>query len=103
MSNVGQYGTNYLFRAVVAMIGLGANLPADAVYPHTTLDADGQPLSGEHRYQIVFPKGQLPPVNAFWSITMYNAKQFFVDNPINRYAIGDRDKLKPNADGSLTL
>lgn len=56
-----------------------------------------------NRYVIQFPKGQLPPVKAFWSITMYNSKQFFVDNPIGRYAIGDRDKLKFNDDGSLTL
>ncbi len=103
MGNIGRYGTNYPFRAVVALVGLGANLPEDAIYPHAKEDSDGKPLSGENRYVIHFPKGQLPPVNAFWSLTMYNAKQAFVANPIDRYAIGDRDKLKFNEDGSLTL
>jgi hypothetical protein len=103
ISNTGSYGTNYLWRAVVALIGLGANLPEDAVYPHATADAAGQPLTGAHRYVVRFPKGQLPPVGAFWSLTMYNDKQAFVQNPLNRYAIGDRDKLKFNDDGSLSL
>jgi hypothetical protein len=82
---------------------LGANLPEDAIYPRATVDADGEPLLGTNRYVIQFPKGQLPPVGAFWSITMYNAKQFFVPNPINRYAIGDRDDLKSSDDGSVTI
>jgi len=103
MTNLGRYGTNYLFRSVVALVGLGANLPEDAIYPRGTEDTDGQPLNGANRYVVHFPKGQLPPVNAFWSLTMYNSKQFFVQNPINRYAIGDRDKLKFNDDGSLTI
>jgi hypothetical protein len=103
MMDIGQYGTKYQFRAVVALVGLGANLPEDAIYPHAKVDADGKPLTGTNRYTIHFPKGQLPPVDAFWSITLYNAKQFFVDNPIDRYAIGDRDKLKFGDDGSLTL
>ncbi|SIO22113.1 Uncharacterized conserved protein [Singulisphaera sp. GP187] len=103
MMDIGRYGTNYQFRAVVALVGLGANLPDDAIYPHAKVDSDGKPLSGANRYTIHFPRGQLPPVEAFWSITMYNSKQFFVDNPIDRYAIGNRDKLQFNEDGSLTL
>ena len=103
MGNVGVYGTDYDFRSVVALVGLGANLPEDAIYPHARVDSDGQPLNGAHRYVIRFPAGQLPPVRAFWSLTMYNSRQFFVENPINRYAIGDRDALKFAADGSLTL
>ena len=103
MADVGRYGTNYLWRAVVAMIGLGANLPEDAIYPHATKDADGQLLTGENRYEIQFAKGQLPPVGAFWSITLYGSNHFFVKNPINRFAIGDRDKLAFNEDGSLTI
>jgi hypothetical protein len=103
MSNVGRYGTDYLWRAVVALVGLGANLPEDAVYPRATKDAGGQPLTGANNYVIRFAKGQLPPVGAFWSITLYNSRQFFVPNPIKRYAIGDRDKLKFDNDGSLTL
>jgi hypothetical protein len=103
MTNLGRYGTDYLFRSVIALVGLGANLPEDAIYPRATEDTDGQPLTGANSYVVHFPKGQLPPVNAFWSLTMYNSKQFFVQNPINRYAIGDRDKLKFNDDGSLTI
>jgi hypothetical protein len=103
MTNVGSYGTDYLWRAVVALIGLGANLPEDAIYPRAMKDIDGKPLMGTKGYVVEFDKGQLPPVNAFWSITMYNSQQFFVKNPIQRFAIGDRDKLKMNDDGSLTL
>jgi hypothetical protein len=102
-TKTGSYGTDYLWRAIVALTGLGANLPEDATYPRATVDADGQPLTGANRYMVRFAKGQLPPVNAFWSLTMYNAKQAFVQNPINRYAIGNRDKLKLDPDGSLTL
>lgn len=103
MENTGHYGTDYLWRAVVAFVGLGANLPEDAIYPRATTDSEGQPLTGANDYEIHFAKGQLPPVGAFWSITMYNSRQFFVKNPINRFAIGDRDKLAINEDGSLTL
>jgi len=101
--DVGRYGVDYPRRAVIAEVGLGANLPEDAVYPMTNVDSAGQPLTGKNRYTVTFPAGQLPPVNAFWSLTMYNDHHFFVENPINRYAIGDRSGLKPNADGSLTL
>jgi hypothetical protein len=103
MTNVGSYGTDYLWRAVIALVGLGANLPEDAIYPRATRDIDGKPLMGTKGYVVEFDKGQLPPVNAFWSITMYNSEQFFVKNPIQRFAIGDRDKLKMNDDGSLTI
>ena len=102
-TKTGSYGTNYLWRAIVALIRLGANLPEDAIYQRATIDADGRPLTGANRYVVRFLKGQLPPVNALWSLTMYNAKQAFVQNPINRYAIGNRDKLKLDPDGSLTL
>jgi hypothetical protein len=103
MTNLGKYGSDYTFRAVVALVGLGANLPEDAIYPHARVDAEGQAMTGANRYIIRFPKGQLPPVRAFWSVTMYNNKQFFIENPINRYAIGDRDKLQFETDGSLIL
>ena len=103
IDKMGRYGTDYLFRSIVARVGLGSNLPEDGVYPITRVDAEGKPLTGANRYVIRFAKGQLPPVDAFWSVTMYNSKQAFVDNPINRYAIGDRDKLKFDDDGSLTL
>ena len=67
------------------------------------IDSDRQPLSGAARYTLHFEKDQLPPADAFWSLTMYGADQFFVANPIDRFAIGDRDKLRFNADGSLDL
>lgn len=101
--NLGNYRTNYPLRALTAWVGLGANLAEDAVYPMTRVDAAGQPLAGAKKYVLHFDKGQMPPVNAFWSLTMYNEKQFFVANPIGRYAIGDRDRLKFNQDGSLDL
>ncbi|ACK72210.1 protein of unknown function DUF1254 [Gloeothece citriformis PCC 7424] len=101
--DLGIYGTNYLYRAGVAWVGLGANLPKDAIYPLTRVDEAGNPLSGANRYVIHFDSDQIPPVNAFWSITMYNNQQFFVDNPLDRYAIGDRDNLTYNQDGSLDI
>ena len=100
---LGEYGTDYANRAIVALVRLGANLAADAVYPHATTDADGQPLTGQHRYLLHFDADQLPPVRGFWSLSMYNDKQFFVDNPLGRYAIGDRDDLRANPDGSLDI
>jgi hypothetical protein len=100
---MGAYGTDYVLRAVISLFGLGANLSADAVYPHANVDADGQSLTGTKRYVLRFAKGQLPPVNAFWSLSMYNAKQFFIQNPIDRYAIGDRDALQTDADGTTPI
>jgi hypothetical protein len=100
---VGVYGDYYLKRAAVAMIGLGANQPEDAIYPLNIADAGGKPLVGQHNYVQHFSKEELPPVNAFWSVTMYDEAGFQVANSINRFAIGDRDDLKYNADGSLDL
>lgn len=100
---MGVYGDYYLKRAIVAMVGLGANQPEDAIYPLNVADADGQPVVGGNSYVLHFDKGDLPPANAFWSLTMYDAEGFQVANPINRFAIGDRDALKFNADGSLDL
>ena len=101
--SMGVYGTYYLNRAIVAMVGLGANLPEDAIYPLCIVDADGRPLDGDHKYVLHFPKGAQPPVDAFWSLTMYDAEGFQAPNRLNRFAIGDRDKLALNADGSLDL
>ena len=101
---LGDYKTNYLTRAVVAMAGLGANLDADAIYPMSTTDADGEKYDGsKYKYVLHFDAGKLPPVNAFWSLTMYGLDDFMVANPINRFAIGDRNKLKKNADGSVDI
>ena len=101
--SMGVYGNYYLKRAIVAQVGLGANQPEDAIYPLNIHDADGKPLEGDKRYVLHFEKGNTPPKNAFWSITMYDAEGFQVANPINRFAIGDRDALKFNADGSLDI
>lgn len=103
LKGVGSYGTDYITRATVALAGLGANLPEDAIYPYTIVDSNGQTLNGKYRYTIHFDKGSLPPVNAFWSITMYDNAHFFIQNPINRYAIGSKDQLTFNSDGSLDI
>jgi hypothetical protein len=100
---MGVYGNYYLKRAIVAMVGLGANQPDDAIYPLAVHDADGKVLTGDQKYVLRFEKSELPPVNAFWSVTMYDAEGFQVANPISRFAIGDRDALKYNDDGSLEL
>lgn len=100
---LGQYGTSYNIRAGVAIIGLGANLPADATYPITRGDANGQSLNGKHRYKLHFKPGSLPPVNAFWSLTAYGEDDYLIDNPLQRFALGDRDPLVYNPDGSLDL
>ncbi|HMK70558.1 MAG TPA: DUF1254 domain-containing protein [Xanthobacteraceae bacterium] len=100
---MGVYGDYYLKRAVVASVLLGANQPEDAVYPLIITDAAGKPPTGDHNYILHFGKDELPPVEAFWSLTMYDADGFPVANPINRFALGDRDVLKYNVDGSLDL
>ena len=103
LTAVGTYGADYLSRAGVAYLGLGANTIEDAVYPTAFTDADGKPFSSDSRYILHFNKDQIPPVRAFWSLTMYNENQFLAANPIDRFAIGDRDKLAFNPDGSLDL
>ena len=100
---MGVYGNYYLKRAIVALVGLGANQSDDAVYPLNAGDSDGKPMDGMNKYVLHFSKEELPPVNAFWSVTMYDAEGFQAANRINRFAIGDRDELKYNADGSLDL
>jgi len=100
---MGVYGNFYLKRAIVARAGLGANPPEDAIYPLLVADADGAPLNGDRDYLCHFPAGELPPADAFWSITMYDAQGFQAANPINRFAIGDRDALAYNSDGSLDI
>jgi hypothetical protein len=103
-TQTGVYGTNYLFRAAVAQYGLGANIGQEAFYPVTFIDSQGKPLSGNSSYLIHFDPGQTPPVDGFWSVTMYNDKNLFVDNSINRYSIGQyTEGLKNNTDGSLDI
>jgi hypothetical protein len=103
IDTMGVYGNYYLKRALVAEVGLGANQPDDAIYPLNVGDADGKPLDGSSNYILHFSKDELPPVGAFWSATMYDHEGYQVANAINRFAIGDRDALKHNADGSLDI
>jgi hypothetical protein len=102
-SPIGTYGTDYLRRATIAYGGLGANCREDAMYPTANADIDGRPLDSAASYVLHMAGDELPPVRAFWSLTLYNDKQLFADNPIDRYAIGDRDDLLFNEDGSLDL
>jgi len=102
-TRTGIYGTDYLQRALITAIGLGANRPQDAVYPTSEMDADGKPYMGSNKYVLHFDKGEFPPVDGFWSLTMYNGDYFFVDNPLNRYTLSQRNKFKENADGSVDL
>lgn len=101
--HVGRFGDDYMSRAATAWDNLGANLPQDAMYLRTRVDAQGQPLSGGQRYVIRFDKGQLPPAKASWSLTVYNDKPAPVSNRTGRQTIGDRDRLRRNADGSVDI
>jgi hypothetical protein len=100
---IGTYGTDFLRRAYIDFIGLGACIPEDAVYPNCSFDKNGNPLDANNKYTIHFEADQIPPVNAFWSLTAYNEDEFLVKNELNRFALGDRDDLKFNEDGSLDL
>ena len=103
-TRTGTYGTDYDLRAYVTFVGLGANLPQDAVYPFTDVDANAEPLDGSRRYVLHFARGQEPPVKAFWSVTMYDSRYYFVANPINRYQISPaQSAVTYNDDGSLDL
>lgn len=101
--DLGRYGTDYGRRAATAWVGLGASLPEDSLYATTRFDARGRPLEGSGRYVLHFPKGQLPPARAFWSVTLYNDRQTFASNALGRYAVSSRDRLRYNRDGSLDI
>ena len=100
---VGTYGTNFRQRAMITYYGLGANIPEDAIYPLSEGPDVLKKYSGEHTYVIHIPKGHMPPVQGFWSLTMYDADYFFVPNALNRYTLSQRNKFKSNADGSIDL
>jgi hypothetical protein len=102
-TRTGLYGTDYLQRALVTAIGLGANRPQDAVYPTSLKDVHGKAYEGSSKYVLRFAKGELPPVRGFWSLTMYDENYFFVANPINRYSMSMRTNPKLEADGSLVV
>ena len=100
---MGVYGNYYLKRAIVTQLGLGANLPSDAIYPLNLADDTGKPLDGASNYTIHFDKSQIPPVDAFWSITLYDPAGFQVANPLDRFAVSSWMPFKTNPDGSLDL
>ena len=100
---MGVYGNYYLKRALIAQFGLGANLPEDAIYPLNLADNEGKPLDGANRYTIHFDKGQTPPVDAFWSVTLYDKEGFQVPNSLSRFAVSSWMPFNTNPDGSLDL
>jgi hypothetical protein len=100
---MGVYGNYYLKRAIVSQMGLGANLPQDAIYPLNLADSTGKALDGSNKYTIHFTKDSTPPVDAFWSITLYDSEGFQVANKLNRFAVSSWMPFKLNADGSLDL
>lgn len=102
-TKAGIYGTNYIQRALITAIGLGANRPQDAIYPTSEGPNIIESYTGAKKYVMHFPKGELPPAKGFWSLTMYDKDYFFVKNPINRQSISARQDLKANADGSVDL
>jgi len=102
-TKAGTYGTEYRQRAMITWVGLGANRPQDAVYPTSEGPDVLKKYSGEHKYVLHFNKGEMPPVDGFWSLTMYDASYFFVPNSLNRYTLSQRNKFKANPDGSVDL
>jgi hypothetical protein len=102
-TKTGLYGTDYLQRAFITAVGLGANRPQDAVYPMSQRSSLLEPYEGGHSYTLRFAKGELPPVKGFWSLTMYDEQMFFVANPINRYSLSLRANPKFDEDGSLMI
>lgn len=102
-TELGTYGDDLEKRAVIARLGWGANVDEEAVYPTAAVDAEGRPLTGERTYRLRFPADELPPVDAFWSLTLYGPDRFFVDHPTRRYAVRHPGDLEFEADGSLEL
>ncbi|MDE1924974.1 MAG: DUF1214 domain-containing protein [Patescibacteria group bacterium] len=104
MYGCGEPGNGMFFRAAQALVFVGPiNVPQESMYWFTNADGAGQTLSGTQNYLMHFPAGQLPPNDAFWSLTMGDAKNRFVPNPLKRYNVGDRLGLVPNADGSVDV
>ncbi len=104
ISNEAAFGTDYFTRTAVAKSNIFVNSPNETKYYYQDLDANGKRLNGTNRYTVTFKKGATPPVNGFWSLTLYNEHHFFEPNEIERYSVGTKNKsLKYNADGSLTI
>ena len=103
-ANIGRFGTDYLTRARVAVVGIGANTEEEAIYPGALADSDGALLDGSNDYRMVFPADDLPPARYFWSLTMYDREGFLVDNPIDRYSLGpSHPPLVERPDGSIVV
>jgi hypothetical protein len=103
-ARIGDYGRDFDLRAAIAVVGLGANTPQEAVYPSAITDSEGRLLDGRRSYRLVFPRGQLPPDRAFWSLTMYDIDGYLVANDSGRYAIGDsHPPLRKRADGAVEV
>jgi hypothetical protein len=100
---MGVFGNYYLKRAIITQVGLGANLPEDAVYPLNLADQTGKALDGASKYTLHFDKGAMPPASAFWSVTLYDSDGFQVANSLNRFALSSWMRFKFNSDGSLDL
>ena len=100
---MGRYGTKYGYRAVWTFVAIGGNLAEDAVYPIAREDGEGQRLTGTNDYTLTYSKEQIPPVDAFWSLTIYDEESFLVANAINRYSLSSRDEMNYGEDGSLTI
>ena len=104
ISNGAAFGTDYLTRTAVAKSNILVNAPAQAKYFYQDLDALGGRLNGAYRYTVTFPKDHTPPVNGFWSLTLYNEHHFFASNDLKRYSLGTKNNaLKHNEDGSVTF
>ena len=102
--NGAAFGTDYFTRTAIAKSNILVNTARETAYFYQDLDSGGARLNGAHRYTITFPKDQTPPVNGFWSLTLYNVHHFFEPNPIKRYSLGTKNKtLKLGPDGSLTI
>jgi hypothetical protein len=103
-TNGARFGTDYFTRLAVAKSNIFVNQPTETRYYYQDLDAAGERLNGGKKYTVTFPKGQLPPVKGFWSLTLYNEHHFFYPNDLKRYSLGTKNSgLKPNDDGSLTV
>jgi hypothetical protein len=104
VANAAQWGTDYLNRTAVSKSSMYSNRPEETQYQLRELDIQGAPLNGKNQYTVTFPKGQLPPVQGFWSLTLYDAQKFFFPNPLNHYSLGTKNtSLQYGTDGSLTL
>ena len=102
--NASAWGTDYLNRTAISKSSMYQNTSAETQYNLRELDADGKPLDGNSSYSVTFPKGQVPPVKGFWSLTLYNEVKLFHPNPLQRFSLGTKNKtLKYATDGSLTL